>query len=95
MTSLRAGKKTELTEGVIFDDRIFEEPDNEEEILLQDAMKRLMLESDDESSTEDALEEEIEELEVENTRLVPQDNQISKEKATKQKQITDFFQSQK
>ena len=32
-------EKTRLTEGIDFDDRIFEEPDNEEEVLLQNAME--------------------------------------------------------
>ena len=47
-------EKTRLTEGIDFDDRILEEPDNEEELLLQDAMEDMMIESDTESLTDDA-----------------------------------------
>ena len=80
-------EKTRLTEGIDFDDRIFEEPDNEEEVLLQNAMEELMLESDTESLTED--------LEAETIVLVPKEYQNEQKKKTKQKQITDFFPSQK
>ena len=80
-------EKTRLTEGIDFDDRIFEEPDNEEEVLLQNAMDELMLESDTESLTED--------LEAETIVLVPKECQNELKKKTKQKQITDFFPSQK
>ena len=79
-------EKTRLTEGIDFDDRIFEEPDNEEEVLLQNAMEELMLESDTESLTED--------LEAETIVLVPKEYQNEQKKKTKQKQITDFFPSQ-
>ena len=80
-------KKTRLTEGIDFDDRIFEEPDNEEEILLQNAMEELMIEDNTESITED--------LEAESIVLVPVEGQKDQKQKTKQKQITDFFQSQK
>ena len=79
-------EKTRLTEGIDFDDRIFEEPDNEEEVLLQNAMEELMLKSDTESLTED--------LEAETIVLVPKECQNELKKKTKQKQITDFFSSQ-
>ena len=79
-------EETRLTEGIDFDDRIFEEPDNEEEVLLQNAMEELMLESDTESLTED--------LEAETIVLVPKEYQNEQKKKTKQKQITDFFPSQ-
>ena len=79
-------EKTRLTEGIDFDDRIFEEPDNEEEVLLQNAMEELMLESDTESWTED--------LEAETIVLVPKECQNELKKKTKQNQITDFFPSQ-
>ena len=79
--------KTRLTEGIDFDDRILEEPDNEEELLLQDAMEDMMIESDTESLTDDA--------DAENLVQVLEDDQKQDEKTSKQKQITDFFQSQK
>ena len=78
---------TRLTKGIDFDDRIFEEPDNEEQILLQNAMEELMIEDNTESITED--------LEAENIVLVPVEGQKDRKQKTKQKQITDFFQSQK
>ena len=80
-------EKTRLTEGIDFDDRILEEPDNEEELLLQDAMEDMMIESDTESLTDDA--------DAENLVLVLEDDQKQDKKTSKQKQITDFFQSQK
>ena len=86
-TIMNGWEKTRLTEGIDFDDRIFEEPDNEEEVLLQNAMEELMLESDTESLTED--------LEAETIVLVPKECQNELKKKTKQKQITDFFPSQK
>ena len=52
---MKGWEKTRLTEGIDFDDRIFEEPDNEEEILLQNAMEELMIEDNTESITEDLL----------------------------------------
>ena len=79
--------KTRLTEGIDFDDRILEEPDDEEELLLQDAMEDMMIESDTESLTDDA--------DAENLVQVLEDDQKQDEKTSKQKQITDFFQSQK
>ena len=79
-------EKTRLTEGIDFDDRIFEEPDNEEAVLLQNVMEELMPESDTESLTED--------LEAETIVLVPKECQNELKKKTKQKQITDFFSSQ-
>ena len=85
-TIMNGWEKTRLTEGIDFDDRIFEEPDNEEEVLLQNAMEELMLESDSESLTED--------LEAETIVLVPKECQNEQKKKTKQKQITDFFPSQ-
>ena len=78
-------EKTRLTEGIDFDDSIFE--NNEEEVLLQNAMEELMLESDTESLTED--------WEAETIVLVPKECQNEQKKKTKQKQITDFFPSQK
>ena len=82
-------EKARLTEGIDFDDRILEEPDNEEEVLLQDAMEELMIESDTESLTEDS--------DAENFVLVLEDDQKQHKKKTKEKQIhvSDFFQSQK
>ena len=65
-------EKTRLTEGINFGDRIFEEPDNEEEVLLQNAMEELMLESDTESLTED--------LEAETIVLVPTECQNEQKK---------------
>ena len=50
-------------------------------------MEELMLESDTESLTED--------LEAETIVLVPKECQNEQKKKTKQKQITDFFPSQK
>ena len=84
---MKGWEKTRLTEGIDFDDRIFEEPDNEEEILLQNAMEELMIEDNTESITED--------LEAESIVLVPVEGQKDRKQKTKQKQITDFFQSQK
>ena len=52
-------EKTKLTDGMDFDDRVFEEPDNEEGILLQDPMEELMIDSDTEY------------LEAEETVVVP------------------------
>ena len=69
------------------DDRILEEPDNVEEVLLQSAMEELMMESEIESSTEDS--------EPEIMVQVPEETQKNQQKKTKQKQITDFFPSQK
>lgn len=86
-TIMKGWEKTRLTEGIDFDDRIFEEPDNEEEILLQNAMEELMIEDNTESITED--------LEAESIVLVPVEGQKDRKQKTKQKQITDFFQSQK
>ena len=80
-------EKTRLTEGIDFNDRILEEPDNEEELLLQDAMEDMMIESDTESLTDDA--------DAENLVQVLEDDQKQDKKTSKQKQITDFFQSQK
>ena len=80
-------EKTRLTERIDFDDRILEEPDNEEELLLQDAMEDMMIESDTESLTDDA--------DAENLVQVLEDDQKQDKKTSKQKQITDFFQSQK
>ena len=56
---MKGWEKIRLTDGMDFDDRVFEEPDNQEEILLQDAMEELIIDSD----TED--------LEVEETVVVP------------------------
>ena len=56
---MKGWEKTRLTDGMDFDDRVFEEPDNQDEILLQDAMEELMIDSD----TED--------LEAEETVVVP------------------------
>ena len=42
-----------------YGDRIFEEPDNEEELLLQGAMEELMLQDEDESSDEIELDCDI------------------------------------
>ena len=75
-------EKARLTEGIDFDDRIFEEPDNEEEILLQNAMEELMIEDNTESITED--------LEAETIVLVPVECQKGRKK-----KITDLFRSQK
>ena len=84
---MKGWEKTRLTEGIDFDDRIFEEPENEEEILLQNAMEELMIEDNTESITED--------LEAESIVLVPVEGQKDRKQKTKQKHITDFFQSQK
>ena len=54
VTIMKGWDKTRLTEGIDFDDRILEEPDNVEEVLLQSAMEKLMMESEIESSTEDS-----------------------------------------
>ena len=51
---MKGWDKARLTEGIDFDDRILEEPDNVEEVLLQRAMEELMMESEIESSTEDS-----------------------------------------
>ena len=72
-----------MTDGIDFDDRIFEEPDNEEEILLQNAMEELMIEDNTESITED--------LEAKSKMLVYVEGQKDRKQKTKQKQITDFF----
>ena len=53
-TIMNGWEKTRLTEGIDFNDRILEEPDSEEEVLLQDAMEELMIESDTESLTDDS-----------------------------------------
>ena len=73
-----------------FDDRIFEEPDNEEELLLQGAMEELMLQDEDESS--DELDCDIS---AEDLGLLALETEDAKQKKPKQKQITDYFQSQK
>ena len=86
-TIMNGWEKTRLTERIDFDDRILEEPDNEEELLLQDAMEDMMIESDTESLTDDA--------DAENLVQVLEDDQKQDKKTSKQKQITDFFQSQK
>ena len=82
---MNGGGKTRLTEGIDFNDRILE--DKEEELLLQDAMEDMMIESDTESLTDDA--------DAENLVQVLEDDQRQDKKTSKQKQITDFFQSQK
>ena len=41
-------EKTSLTDAADFDDSIFEEPDNEVELLLQDRLNELMLEDNSE-----------------------------------------------
>ena len=47
--AIRKGwEKTSLTHGVHLDDSIFEEPDNEVELLLQDRLNELMLEDNSE-----------------------------------------------
>ena len=58
-----------------------------EEILLPDAMEELMIESDTESLTDDS--------DAENLVQVLEDDQKQDKKTSKQRQITDFFQSQK
>ena len=87
VTVLNDWEKTRLAEGIDFDDIILKEPDNEEEILLQDAMEELMIGSDyhiiTKSSTGD--------WETQNMVKLLAETQ----KKTKEKQITDLFQSQK
>ena len=85
VTIMKGWDKTRLTEGIDFDDRILGEPDNVEEVLLQSAMEKLMMESEIESSTEDS--------EPEIMVQVPEETQKNQQKKIKQKQITDFFQS--
>ena len=80
---MKGWDKARLTEGIDFDDRILEEPDNVEEVLLQRAMEELMMESEIESSTEDS--------EPEIMVQVPEETQKNQQKKIKQKQITDFF----
>ena len=80
---MRGWEKTRLTDGMDFDDRVFEEPDNQDEILLQDAMEELMIDSD----TED--------LEAEETVVVTIEADNNGQKKTTQKKLTDFFQSKK
>ena len=80
---MKGWEKKRLTDGMDFDDRVFEEPDNEEEILLQDAMDESMIDS----NTED--------LEVEETVVVPIEADNNGQQKTTQKKPTDFFQSKK
>ena len=80
---MKGWEKTRLTDGMDFDDRVFEEPDNQDEILLQDAMEELMIDSD----TED--------LEAEETVVVTIEADNNGQKKTTQKKLTDFFQSKK
>ena len=85
-------EKTKLTEGMVFDDRIFEEPDHEEELLLQDAMEELMLLDDCENSDDIEL---VSEISAEDITALTLETQSDEQKKPKQKQITDFFKSQK
>ena len=87
VTIMKGWDKTRLTERIDFDDRILGEQDNVEEVLLQSAMEKLMMESEIESSTEDS--------EPEIMVQVPEETQKNQQKKIKQKQITDSFQSQK
>ena len=85
-------EKTKLTEGMVFDDRIFEEPDHQEELLLQDAMEELMLQDDSENSDDIEL---VSEISAEDITALTLETQSDEQKKPKQKQITDFFKSQK
>ena len=76
-TIMNGWEKTRLTEGIDFDDRILEEPDTEEEVLLQDAMEELMIESDTENLTKD--------LDAEETMIVPVKTDKHKQEITKEK----------
>ena len=58
-TIMYGREKTRLTKGIDFDDRIVEEPDDGEEVFLQNAMKELMIESDTEGSTKNFYAENL------------------------------------
>ena len=82
-TILKAWEKTKLTANFDFEKEL-ENPDVEEEFILQMEMEKLMIDdfqSDDESSEDKVFE----------IRTVP----AEKEKKVKQSQITDFFVTNK
>ena len=58
-TILKGWQKT-LTEGVDFDDELFGNEDNQEELLLQSEMEALMIENGGEDGTEDSEDAEHE-----------------------------------
>ena len=75
-------------------ERLLEDPDNEEEFLLQGHMEKLILEDEEVPiEADDALAViEPEWIELE---LVPTELEERQEKVLKQRQITDFFRTAK
>ena len=82
-TILKAWEKTKLTANFDFEKEL-ENPDVEEEFILQMEMEKLMI--DDFQSDDESSEDEVVEIPT-----VP----VEKEKKVKQSQITDFFGTNK
>ena len=66
--------------------------DNEEELLLQGAMEEFMLQDEDKSSDDIELDCDIS---AEDLGALALETEDAKQKKPKQKQISDYFQSQK
>ena len=82
-TILKAWDKTKLTTNFVFEKEL-ENPDVEEEFILQMEMEKLMI--DDFQNDDESSEDEVVEIPT-----VP----VEKEKKVKQSQITDFFGTNK
>ena len=73
-------------------DEMIENPDYEEEMLLQNAMEEMILEDEEQYQNDDDVEL-VPELLVEEVELIPEEPERNLTK--KQSQITDFFAKRK
>ena len=53
---MRGWQKAQLTDELEIMDEMIENPDNEDEMLLQDAMRELLLEGDEQNDDDDEIE---------------------------------------
>ena len=90
-TILRGWQKARLIDAVDSVDEIIDNPDYEEEMLLQNAMEEMILEDESENQNDEV--ELVAESLVEEIELIPEEPE--RNVTTKQSQITDFFAKQK
>ena len=88
---MRGWQKARLIDAVDSVDEMIDNPDYEEEMLLQNSMKEMILE--DESENQNHEVELLAESLVDEIELIPEEPE--RNFTTKQSQITDFFAKQK